>query len=112
MRWAGPQPPQSICVRMRFLICSYRGALAATMGLLSMVVYTTCKPRCIGALHYTGLKLMTAAPPFLRAPEAPALPATPLRFVGFFLREFRWWYLGMVLFETLNSSCGILIPYA
>jgi ATP-binding cassette, subfamily B, bacterial len=55
---------------------------------------------------------MTAAPPFLRAPEAPALPATPLRFVGFFLHEFRWWYLGMVLFETLNSSCGILIPYA
>jgi ATP-binding cassette subfamily B protein len=55
---------------------------------------------------------MTAAPPFTRAPEAPALPATPLRFVGFFLREFRWWYLGMVLFETLNSSCGILIPYA
>jgi ATP-binding cassette subfamily B protein len=55
---------------------------------------------------------MTAAPPFTRAPDAPALPGTPLRFVGFFLREFRWWYVGMVLFETVNSTCGILIPYA
>jgi ATP-binding cassette subfamily B protein len=55
---------------------------------------------------------MTAAPSFTRAPDAPALPATPLRFVGFFLGEFRWWYLGMVLFETVNSTCGILIPYA
>jgi len=55
---------------------------------------------------------MTAAPPFTRAPDAPALPATPLRFVGFFVREFRWWYSGMLLFETVNSTCGILIPYA
>ncbi len=55
---------------------------------------------------------MTAAPPFSRAPDAPALPATPLRFVGYFVREFRWWYLGMILFETVNSTCGILIPYA
>jgi ATP-binding cassette subfamily B protein len=55
---------------------------------------------------------MTATPPFTRAPHAPALPATPLRFVGYFLREFRWWYSGMLLFETVNSTCGILIPYA
>ena len=55
---------------------------------------------------------MTAVPPFSRAPDAPALPATPLRFIGFFVREFRWWYLAMVLFETVNSTCGILIPYA
>ena len=64
-----------------------------------------------GALHYT-LGFMTAVPPFTRAPDAPALPATPLRFIGFFVREFRWWYLAMVLFETVNSTCGILIPYA
>src|SRR5580698_791642 len=76
-----------------------------------MVVYTTSKPKRFGALHYTGRTPMTA-PPFTRAPDAPALPATPLRFVGFFLGEFRWWYLGMVLFETVNSTCGILIPYA
>ena len=49
---------------------------------------------------------------FTRAPGAPLLPATPLRFVGYFVREFRWWYLGMILFETVNSTCGILIPYA
>ena len=55
---------------------------------------------------------MTAVPPFTRAPDAPVLPATPLRFIGFFVREFRWWYLAMVLFETVNSTCGILIPYA
>ena len=63
-------------------------------------------------MHYTGVSVMTAAPPFTRAPDAPALPATSLRFVGYFVREFRWWYLGMILFETVNSTCGILIPYA
>jgi ATP-binding cassette subfamily B protein len=40
------------------------------------------------------------------------LPASPLRFVAYFVREFRWWYSGMLLFETINSTCGILIPYA
>jgi ATP-binding cassette subfamily B protein len=55
---------------------------------------------------------MTTDPPFTRAPDAPALPATPFRFVAYFARDFRWWYLGMVLFEVLNSSCSILIPYA
>ena len=55
---------------------------------------------------------MTATTPFTRAPGAPALPATPLRFVAYFLGEFRWWYSAMLLFETVNSTCGILIPYA
>jgi ATP-binding cassette subfamily B protein len=55
---------------------------------------------------------MADDPSFTRAPDAPALPATPLRFVLSFVREFRWWYLGMVLFETTNSTCSILIPYA
>jgi ATP-binding cassette subfamily B protein len=55
---------------------------------------------------------MTATTPFTRAPGAPALPATPLRFVGYFLGEFRWWYSAMLLFETVNATCGILIPYA
>ena len=53
---------------------------------------------------------MTATTPFTRAPGAPALPATPLRFVAYFLGEFRWWYSAMLLFETVNSTCGILIP--
>jgi ATP-binding cassette, subfamily B, bacterial len=55
---------------------------------------------------------MNSAPPFTRAPDSPALPATTLRFVASFVREFRWWYAGMVLFETVNSTAGILIPYA
>src|ERR1700722_8002368 len=55
---------------------------------------------------------MKPEPTFTRAPGAPQLPATPLRFVGYFVREFRWWYLGMIVFETINSTCGILIPYA
>jgi ATP-binding cassette subfamily B protein len=47
-----------------------------------------------------------------RAPGAPPLPATPFRFVSYFIAKFRWWYIAMVLLETVNSTCGILIPYA
>jgi ATP-binding cassette, subfamily B, bacterial len=47
-----------------------------------------------------------------RAPGAPPLPATPLRFICYFIGKFRWWYLAMVLLEAVNSTCGILIPYA
>jgi ATP-binding cassette subfamily B protein len=47
-----------------------------------------------------------------RAPAAPPLPATPFRFVTYFVAKFRWWYVAMVLLETVNSTCGILIPYA
>jgi len=47
-----------------------------------------------------------------RAPDAPPLPATPLRFVCFFITKFRWWYVAMILLEAVNSTCGILIPYA
>jgi len=54
----------------------------------------------------------TATPPFQRAPGSPALPATPFRFIGFFVAKFRWWYLAMVLLEAGHASCGILLPYA
>jgi ATP-binding cassette subfamily B protein len=47
-----------------------------------------------------------------RAPGAPPLPATPFRFVAYFITRFRWWYLVMIVLETINSTCGILIPYA
>jgi ATP-binding cassette subfamily B protein len=47
-----------------------------------------------------------------RAPDAPQLPATPLRFVCYFVGKFTWWYVAMVLLESINSTCGILIPYA
>jgi ATP-binding cassette subfamily B protein len=47
-----------------------------------------------------------------RASAAPALPATPFRFVLYFARQYRGWYLLMIALETINSTCGILIPYA
>jgi len=49
---------------------------------------------------------------FQQAPGTPALPATPFRFICYFVARYRWWYLGMLLFETANATCGILIPYA
>jgi ATP-binding cassette subfamily B protein len=55
---------------------------------------------------------MDARPEFQRAPGAPPLPDTPLRFIAHFIARYRWWYLAMVVFETINSTCGILIPYA
>ena len=55
---------------------------------------------------------MDARHEFQRAPGAPPLPDTPFRFVCYFIARFRWWYIAMVVFETINSTCGILIPYA
>jgi ATP-binding cassette subfamily B protein len=40
------------------------------------------------------------------------LPATPFRFILYFVAQYRWWYAGMLAFETANATCGILIPYA
>jgi ATP-binding cassette subfamily B protein len=51
-------------------------------------------------------------PDFQRAPGAPALPATPLRFILHFVARYRGWYLAMLAMETLNAGCGILVPYA
>jgi ATP-binding cassette subfamily B protein len=48
---------------------------------------------------------------FQRAPGTPALPATPARFVIYFLRRFRWWYLAMTVLVTADAVCGITIPY-
>jgi ATP-binding cassette, subfamily B, bacterial len=55
---------------------------------------------------------MDASTQFQRAPGAPPLPDTPFRFIWHFVRHFRWWYVAMVAFESINSTCGILIPYA
>ena len=55
---------------------------------------------------------MDASTEFQRAPDAPRLPDTPFRFICHFIARYRWWYLAMVVFETVNSTCGILIPYA
>jgi ATP-binding cassette subfamily B protein len=50
--------------------------------------------------------------PLYHASAAPPLPAAPLRFVLYFARQYRGWYLLMIALETINSTCGILIPYA
>ncbi|KAF0815119.1 putative multidrug export ATP-binding/permease protein [Andreprevotia sp. IGB-42] len=49
---------------------------------------------------------------FQRAPGTPDLPATPFRFICYFVVRYRWWYLAMLTMETLNAACGISIPYA
>jgi ATP-binding cassette subfamily B protein len=49
---------------------------------------------------------------FQRAPGAPALPTTPMRFILHFVARYRGWYLLMLTLETLNAACGILLPYA
>ncbi len=53
-----------------------------------------------------------ARPVEQRAPQAPALPASPLQFVLYFARERPLWYLGMVVLEGGHATCGILLPYA
>jgi ATP-binding cassette subfamily B protein len=55
---------------------------------------------------------MDASTSFQRAPGAPPLPDTPFRFICHFITRYRWWYLAMVVLETINSTCGILMPYA
>ncbi|QNP28370.1 ABC transporter ATP-binding protein [Cylindrospermopsis curvispora] len=49
---------------------------------------------------------------FQRASEAPNLPNTPFRFVCYFVNQFRWWYVAMVVSEILHATCGIMLPYA
>jgi ATP-binding cassette, subfamily B, bacterial len=49
---------------------------------------------------------------FQRAPGAPRLPATPFRFIAFFVARYKWWYLAMVLFEAAHAACSICLPYA
>jgi ATP-binding cassette subfamily B protein len=36
---------------------------------------------------------------FQRAPQAPRLPSTPVRFILHFVARYRFWYLGMLLLE-------------
>jgi ATP-binding cassette subfamily B protein len=48
---------------------------------------------------------MASAHDFQRAPQAPLLPATPVRFILHFVARYRFWYLAMVLFES--AHCGL-----
>ena len=50
--------------------------------------------------------------PFQRAAHAPALPTTPFRFIYYFVNQFRWWYVAIMILEALHATCGIMLPYA
>lgn len=49
---------------------------------------------------------------YKRAADAPALPATPFRFICYFVNKFRWWYIAMATLEMLHATCSIMLPYA
>jgi ATP-binding cassette subfamily B protein len=58
------------------------------------------------------LKKVRLSKSFQRAASAPNLPNTPFRFVCYFVNQFRWWYIAMVILEALHATCGIMLPYA
>lgn len=47
-----------------------------------------------------------------RAATAPALPHTTIRFILYCTRQFRGWFLLMMLMEAGQAACSILVPYA
>jgi ATP-binding cassette subfamily B protein len=49
---------------------------------------------------------------FQRAADAPALPETPFKFICYFVNQFRWWYLAIIILEAIHATCGIMLPYA
>ncbi|MDZ8224884.1 ABC transporter ATP-binding protein [Nostoc sp. ChiVER01] len=49
---------------------------------------------------------------FQRAANAPNLPDTTFRFICYFVNQFRWWYVLMVILEVIHATCGIMLPYA
>ncbi len=69
----------------------------------------------VTASHSTRLSLMTKklrpSKPFKRAGDAPNLPGTPFKFICYFVNQFRWWYVAIVILETLHATSGIMLPY-
>jgi ATP-binding cassette subfamily B protein len=49
---------------------------------------------------------------FQRAADAPALPETPFKFICYFVNQFHWWYLAIIILEAIHATCGIMLPYA
>ncbi|QIR35989.1 ABC transporter ATP-binding protein [Tolypothrix sp. PCC 7910] len=49
---------------------------------------------------------------FQRAADAPNLPSTPFSFIRYFVNQFRWWYIAIVILEVMHATCGIMLPYA
>lgn len=46
------------------------------------------------------------------APGAPHLPSNPFRFVTYFLKQYKWFLLIMLVLEIGQATCSILLPYA
>jgi ATP-binding cassette, subfamily B, bacterial len=58
------------------------------------------------------IKRPRSSQPFQRAADAPPLPSTPFWFICYFVNQFRWWYVAMVILEVIHATCGIMLPYA
>ncbi|GAA6616159.1 ABC transporter ATP-binding protein [Scytonema sp. NUACC26] len=58
------------------------------------------------------IKRPRSSQPFQRAADAPPLPSTTFRFICYFVNQFRWWYVAMVILEVIHATCGIMLPYA
>lgn len=46
------------------------------------------------------------------APNSPQLPNNPFKFALYFIVKFKWGILAMVIFEAMQATCQIMIPYA
>ncbi|BAY09199.1 ABC transporter ATP-binding protein [Calothrix sp. NIES-2098] len=60
----------------------------------------------------SSIKIPRSSQSFQRAADAPSLPNTTFRFICYFVNQFRWWYIAIVILEAINATCGIMLPYA
>ncbi|OCQ99160.1 ABC transporter ATP-binding protein [Nostoc sp. MBR 210] len=58
------------------------------------------------------MKIPRSSQSFQRAADAPPLPETTFKFICYFVNQFRWWYVAMVILEVIHATCGIMLPYA
>jgi ATP-binding cassette subfamily B protein len=49
---------------------------------------------------------------FLRPPGPPRLPGTTLGFLWYFVGRKPHWYASALLFQTLGTGCGVMLPWA
>src|SRR5690606_29424434 len=48
----------------------------------------------------------------LRGWKVAYLPSSPLRFVLYFVANFKGWYLAILLFQLAAVACGVLVPWS
>jgi len=54
---------------------------------------------------------MSIRPPLTRKPDSPSLPSDPVRFVFHFVRQYKWWYLLILVLEIAGAVSATLMPY-